>query len=131
MAPNTISVPTGVLHATDEDLLAREIKSTVDNKPDKRELKLVWRNIILFIYLHMAGLYGAYLMFTSAKLATSLWGVALYLCGGLGITAGAHRLWAHKSYKAKWQLRLLLTFFNTLAFQVSFISLKCANRPVL
>lgn len=39
--------------------------------------------------------------------------------GGLGITAGAHRLWAHKSYKAKWPLRVLLMLFNTLAFQNS------------
>lgn len=41
----------------------------------------------------------------------------LYQLGGLGITAGAHRLWAHKSYKAKWPLRFFLTFCNTLAFQ--------------
>ena len=44
--------------------------------------------------------------------------VLLYQAGGLGITAGAHRLWAHRSYKAKWPLRLLLVIFNTLAFQV-------------
>lgn len=42
----------------------------------------------------------------------------LYVMSGLGITAGAHRLWAHKSYKAKWPLRLILVIFNTLAFQV-------------
>jgi stearoyl-CoA desaturase (delta-9 desaturase) len=38
---------------------------------------------------------------------------------GLGITAGCHRLWAHKSYKAKLPLRLLLAFFQTVAFQNS------------
>lgn len=37
--------------------------------------------------------------------------------GGLGITAGAHRLWAHKTYKAKWPLRLILAAWNTMAFQ--------------
>lgn len=37
--------------------------------------------------------------------------------GAVGITAGAHRLWAHKCYKAKWPLRLLLMFLQTLAFQ--------------
>lgn len=46
--------------------------------------------------------------------------VFLYLCSGLGITAGAHRLWSHKSYKAKVPLRLILTFFNTIAFQVKY-----------
>lgn len=34
-----------------------------------------------------------------------------------GITAGAHRLWSHKGYKATWQLKLILTFFNTIAHQ--------------
>lgn len=41
----------------------------------------------------------------------------LYIISGLGITAGAHRLWAHRSYKAKWPLRLILMIFNTIAFQ--------------
>lgn len=35
----------------------------------------------------------------------------------MGITAGAHRLWAHKAYKAKWPMRLLLGIFQTIAFQ--------------
>lgn len=39
--------------------------------------------------------------------------------GGFGITAGAHRLWAHKAYKAKWQLRVILMLFNNIAFQNS------------
>lgn len=41
----------------------------------------------------------------------------LGFCGGMGITAGAHRLWSHKSYKAKLPLRALLMIFQTLAFQ--------------
>lgn len=39
------------------------------------------------------------------------------ICSGLGVTAGSHRLWAHRCYKAKWQLRLLLMLFQTMAFQ--------------
>lgn len=34
-----------------------------------------------------------------------------------GITAGVHRLWSHRAYKAKWPLRLMLMIFNTIAFQ--------------
>ncbi|KRT83168.1 hypothetical protein AMK59_3767 [Oryctes borbonicus] len=41
----------------------------------------------------------------------------MYQISGLGITAGAHRLWAHKSYKAKWPLSLFLAMCNTIAFQ--------------
>lgn len=36
---------------------------------------------------------------------------------GQGITAGAHRLWAHRTYKAKLPLRIILAVFQTLAFQ--------------
>lgn len=46
-------------------------------------------------------------------------GIFLYYFGGFGITAGAHRLWGHRSYKAKWPLRLILIIANTIAFQKS------------
>lgn len=39
------------------------------------------------------------------------------LCSGLGVTAGAHRLWAHRSYRARLPMRVLLAVFQTLAFQ--------------
>ena len=41
----------------------------------------------------------------------------MYWMGGLGITAGAHRLWAHKTYKAKFPLRMMLMIFNCMAFE--------------
>ncbi|CAF1159075.1 unnamed protein product, partial [Didymodactylos carnosus] len=41
----------------------------------------------------------------------------LYIMGGLGITAGSHRLWAHRSYRARFPLRILLAIFQTMAFQ--------------
>lgn len=43
--------------------------------------------------------------------------ISLVIFGLLGITAGAHRLWSHKAYKATWPLKLILTFFNTIAHQ--------------
>jgi len=46
-------------------------------------------------------------------------GILYLICGGLGITAGAHRLWSHRSYKATWQLRMILGIFQASAFQVS------------
>lgn len=45
----------------------------------------------------------------------------LGVMSGLGITAGAHRLWTHRTYKAKLPLRVLLTALNTIAFQYSVI----------
>lgn len=46
-------------------------------------------------------------------------GYAYGAFGAFGITAGAHRLWAHKSYKAKWPLKCILVLANLIAFQNS------------
>lgn len=43
----------------------------------------------------------------------------LYITSGLGVTAGVHRLWAHRSYKARFPLRAMLMIFQTMAFQDS------------
>lgn len=91
--------------------------SVVPPSAEKRNLKIVWRNVILFALLHLAAVYGAYLFLFKSMWFTNLFAFALYLSSGLGITAGAHRLWAHKSYKARLPLRILLCIFNTMAFQ--------------
>jgi len=122
MAPNVTSMPTGVLYEDETlDPLLPSMQK-YDGYPKEvpgpeYKMKLVWRNIILFVYLHAASVYGAYLMVTSASWPTVAWAILLYHCSGLGITAGAHRLWAHRSYKANLPLRLLLVLFNTLAFE--------------
>lgn len=77
MAPNVTSAPTGVLHEDDAEIIetsvAPEIKK-LSNVPEERKLQLVWRNILLFAYLHGAAVYGIYLVFTSTKIATILYG---------------------------------------------------------
>lgn len=39
--------------------------------------------------------------------------------GIYGTTAGAHRLWAHRTYKANGFLRFMLMMFQTMAGQVT------------
>lgn len=41
--------------------------------------------------------------------------------GGEGTTVGAHRLWAHRSFKAKLPLQTILIIWQTLAGQVSIL----------
>lgn len=50
--------------------------------------------------------------------------ILMYQVSSIGITAGAHRLWSHRAYKAKWPLRLILIIFNTIAFQVYYLLFK-------
>ncbi|XP_033310014.1 acyl-CoA Delta-9 desaturase isoform X1 [Bombus vancouverensis nearcticus] len=87
------------------------------NTESSYEWKIVWRNVIAFTYLHIGAIYGLYLAFTSAKYQTTIWLLSLIALGGMGVTAGAHRLWAHRTYKAKWPMRFLLMILQTIAFQ--------------
>ncbi|XP_049868596.1 acyl-CoA Delta-9 desaturase-like [Pectinophora gossypiella] len=82
-----------------------------------REWHIVWKNVIIYTLLHIAAVYGGYLFFFEAKWATCAFAYMLYIMSGLGITAGVHRLWSHKAYKANLPLRVILALFNTIAFQ--------------
>lgn len=122
MAPNITNAPTGVLFEDDdkpiEGLKDRVVDTHVPQTCDpNHKIRIVWRNVAIFLYLHIAAIYGGYLLLTSAKLLTVAFAIVMYWAGGLGITAGAHRLWAHKAYKANLPLRIILTVFNTIAFQ--------------
>lgn len=79
--------------------------------------EIVWRNVLAFIYLHVAGLYGFYLFLFVCSWKTFFWTYFFAFVAGQGITAGAHRLWAHRSYKAKLPLRIILMLCQTAAFQ--------------
>lgn len=113
---NTTTTTTRQRNAAATPLIRRE--ETAKKEPQEIDLPIVWRNVVVFALLHLGALYGIYLCFY-AKWQTLLFAYVLYFCGGLGITAGAHRLWAHRTYKAKMPLRILLAIFQTLAVQNS------------
>ncbi|XP_060077754.1 stearoyl-CoA desaturase 5-like [Ylistrum balloti] len=83
-----------------------------DNPPSK----IVWRNVVIFTILHLAALYSLTLIPRSKPL-TWAWSIVYYMIAAVGVTAGAHRLWSHRSYKAKAPLRVLLAFFQSAALQ--------------
>lgn len=45
---------------------------------EKREWKIVWRNVILMGSLHIGGVYGAYLFLTKAMWLTSFFGKSFF-----------------------------------------------------
>ncbi|KAI6198495.1 Fatty acid desaturase [Aphelenchoides besseyi] len=79
--------------------------------------EIVWRNVAIFFALHVGALIGLYQLLFIARWPTVFWTIACYLCSGLGITCGAHRLWAHRCFKARMPMKLILLFGNTMAFQ--------------
>lgn len=77
---------------------------------------VVWKNVIKMTTIHIMAVIGLFLT-AKAKWGTILLLPVLYVIGGLGVTAGVHRLWSHKSYKATVLLRILLMIFNCVSFQ--------------
>ena len=102
-----------------ESPVENEINDTISGNKSEYKMEIVWRNVFIMLSLHLSALYGLYLCFTDAKWQTIVFSVFLYVISGLGITAGAHRLWSHRSYKAKRPLRVILCIFQTIAFQNS------------
>ncbi|XP_026752155.2 acyl-CoA Delta-9 desaturase-like isoform X2 [Galleria mellonella] len=101
----------------DEDDMPK-IFNVSEQKNRSHEWQIVWRNVLAFVYMHIAALYGLYLIFTGkARLWTYVFGIIFAIGSALGVTAGAHRLWAHRAYKARWPLRLFLAIMQTMAFQ--------------
>ena len=90
-----------------------------DSSTKPRHYQIVWKNVSYMSALHIGALYGIYLLLFKIKLWTILFTAVLYLISAYGITAGAHRLWSHKAYKAKWPLRLILMVFNCCSGQNS------------
>jgi len=77
-----------------------------------------WVMVIYITFVHTTALLGLRALF-SVSWQTLLWGFILWPISGLGITAGVHRLWAHRSYDAHWSVRLFLMLANSIANQGS------------
>lgn len=78
MAPNTLSSRafTGVLNENDAETIDGGLLTDVTTlkKAETRKLTLNYRNITLFAIVHLSALYGLWLMISSARLYTSIFG---------------------------------------------------------
>lgn len=54
--------------------------------------------------------------------------LVFFAWSGLGITAGYHRLWAHRTYEAAWPVRFMLMLGGTLAIQNSILYWASGHR---
>lgn len=52
----------------------------------------------------------------------------LSILNGMSITAGYHRLWAHRTYEAHWSVRIFLMLFGTMAVQNSILIWASGHR---
>ncbi|XP_021937379.1 acyl-CoA desaturase-like [Zootermopsis nevadensis] len=80
----------------------------------KIKQQIVWKNALGLLLMHLIGLYGLHVSITFAKLLTWIYGFIVFIICGAGITIGAHRCFAHRSFKATFGLRCLLVAFFTM-----------------
>lgn len=104
-----------------EQFLSTELDESVKIKERSKKIqfkaKIVWRNVFLFGLLHIGSLVGLYQLLVEAKWPTVFWWFTCWTISGVAITAGAHRLWSHKGYKARFPLRLMLMIMDCFSFQ--------------
>lgn len=96
-----------------------EYEKLVAPQASERKYEIIYFNIFTFTFAHLSALYGVYLCFTSAKRESLILGYIIGVLAGFGVTAGAHRLWTHRTYKAKMPLQILLMLFYSFAYQNS------------
>jgi stearoyl-CoA desaturase (delta-9 desaturase) len=101
---------------TAEDLLQQDVIPEATPKSEKS-----WTaNSIFVVFVHLVSALTFY-FYPPATVPWQTWLLtfASWELATLGITAGYHRLWSHRSYKASLPLKILLAWMGTLGFQGS------------
>ncbi|CAH4001305.1 unnamed protein product [Pieris brassicae] len=83
---------------------------------------VVYGRVVTFGLLQIAAVYGLYLAVTCAYWKTLIFNNIIQLMAAIGISAGNHRLWSHRAYKAKWPLQIILMIFTSMTYQFSIIN---------
>ena len=78
---------------------------------------IVWFNVAVAAVGHILAVYGAIRYGYQATWGSWWFYLLFYLFSGLGVTAGAHRYWAHKTYKARMPFQIALMLFNCISMQ--------------
>jgi stearoyl-CoA desaturase (delta-9 desaturase) len=97
---------------------------------DFERAPLIWVNALLFLLTFIGAVaivpwYGIVHGYSTAAWVS--FGVLL-AANGLSITAGYHRLWAHRTYEAHWSVRLVLMIFGTMALEGSIFAWCAGHR---
>ena len=100
--------------------LKARVKANSQPGPLGFKTQLVWTNIILMIVLHVLWVFGV-VAGTQAKWQSYVWYIFVGMGSAYGVTAGAHRLWTHRTYKAKLPFKIAMMLFDCIAMQNSIL----------
>ncbi|XP_034944278.1 acyl-CoA desaturase 1-like [Chelonus insularis] len=89
---------------------AQDLEDEYDNSKNYHELsnKIIWPKLLLMIVFNVVSIYTAITFPYSEQIFLLLWAYVIAYLSILGVTAGAHRLWAHRTYEADTSLRIFL-----------------------
>ncbi len=93
--------------------------------------KINWLNTIFILFLTpCSAMIGLTYLISQGDMQWATWLLAFVLlsCTGLSITIGYHRLFAHRSFKVVWPVRLVLALFGAAAFQGSILEWSTDHR---
>ncbi|OQV20657.1 Acyl-CoA desaturase [Hypsibius exemplaris] len=106
---SAVSGSDAIVRESPDNYISRTLKATL--RPPAlswsnwhRELN--WLNVGILTLIPLLALIGA--CFTKLRWETAIFSVIYYFFTGLGITAGYHRLWSHRSYNASKSLQYIL-----------------------
>ena len=77
---------------------------------------IVWMNIVKMFLLHAMALLAVYYG-PKATWGSWIFLTLLYVCSNFGVTAGVHRYWTHKSYKATLPVQVALMCLFSISMQ--------------
>ena len=92
--------------------------------------KINWPNTLFITLTAVGGVIGTQILIVFGFFRWPTWILAagmLIVCG-LSVTAGYHRLAAHKSYRAAWPVRFFFAFFGAAAFEGSVLEWVTDHR---
>lgn len=89
---------------------------------------LCWSTIAGLLAINAGGVAGVVWMILHPSVPTLVLAAALYVAGGLSITAGYHRLFAHRTYRAAAPVRWFLLVFGAATFQNSAVAWSADHR---
>ncbi|XP_054167745.1 stearoyl-CoA desaturase-like [Oppia nitens] len=95
----------------------------------RRLSQFKWFNILWLLFIHALAIYGfGYTLLNPVMLWTAIWTVVLACGSAFGASAGSHRLWAHRAFKARWLLKLFLVITESMAINGSCYSYARDHR---
>lgn len=89
---------------------------------------ICWTTVAGLALIHAGGVAGIVWLVFNPSLATVILALVFYVVCGLAITAGYHRLFAHRTYRSSPVVRWFLLAFGAATFQNSAVSWSADHR---